>query len=363
MKILFINNAGLTAKGDDFFLSSSTGEFAKELSTMENEVVVFGQKLKPIENTVHVYGIKKNGLKVSGLWRRKNKVINYVLLYLKLIPLVWSVDFIYIFIPNAFKYVAVIAKLFRKKYGLYIRGEKDLNKKSSYWMYKNAFTVFTISDNFSALVNNVVGKSIANTIRPMIDFSENDTITNREYYKTDNFQLLFVGRTASDKGIIELLHAVSKLKTYKKKWILKIVGNGEYFEELKYLSKHLELDTYVEFEGGVYDPVRLRQYYIKSDIYILPTYHEGFPRTLYEAMIFGTPIITTFVGAIPGLMINNINCKEIKPKSVSSIVNSLTYAMNHYSNMGTLAKNGTQTVLEFLESKKLSHAEHLNKFI
>ena len=119
----------------------------------------------------------------------------------------------------------------------------------------------------------------------------------------------------------------------------------------------------VKFTGSVYNSDEIKEYYKNSDIYILPTYHEGFPRTLYEAMIFGIPIITTFVGGIPTLMKDDFNCKEIKPKSVESIVEILTYAMNNYPKMGELAKNGTNTVAKIIDSNRLTHAQHLNQIL
>ncbi|HHX69330.1 MAG TPA: glycosyltransferase family 4 protein, partial [Gallicola sp.] len=110
-------------------------------------------------------------------------------------------------------------------------------------------------------------------------------------------------------------------------------------------------------------PIEIAEYYTKSDVYILPTYHEGFPRTLYEAMIFGTPIITTFVGGIPGIMKDGYNCKRIEPKSVVSIVAGLEFAICNYNKMIEYAKNGTDTVYNILDPERPSHAGHLNQIL
>lgn len=363
MKILLFNNAGLTAQGDDFGVAKKTGEFAKELKELENDVIFFGQKLLETKNTVHVFKIKQNDLKIKGLWQNKNKTINYILLYLRVIPEVWKSDFIYIFYHNAFKYVAFIAKLFGKKFGLYIRGSHHLNDKASHWIYKNAFTVLTVSDHFTNFVNNIAAREVAHTIRPMLDFSEKDIVSNRQYIKKSKYQILFLGRTTDDKGIIELLHAVSELKKSEYDFFLKVVGNGEYFEELQQLAQKLQVLSHVSFEGGVYDPERVRQYYLEADLYILPTYHEGFPRTLYEAMIFGTPVITTFVGGIPSVMKDGVNCKRIDSKSIESIYNILIYAMENYPEMGVLANKATNTIHKIFDERRLTHAQQLNEIL
>ncbi len=363
MKILLFDNSGMISSGNDFLVETKTGTFAKELKNLGNEITFFGQKLPPFDNTVHVFGIKQNGMKVDGLKRRKNKVLNYFLLYLKVIPAVLKTDFVYIFYPSSFKYVAILSKLFGKKYGLYIRGMQGLNDRVSRWIYKNAYTIFTVSDYFTQFVNSIVGKNIANTIRPMIPFDEKDIVTNREYKEKDIYNILFLGRLDKEKGLEELLKAAYILKKQKKNFILTIVGDGEFMGKVKEIANNLEIENLVEFTGAIYNSSEIKECYQNSDIYILPTYHEGFPRTLYEAMIFGTPIITTLVGGIPALMKDDFNCKEIRPKSVESIVDVLTFAMNNYPKMGELAKNGTKTVAKIIDSKRLTHAQHLNQIL
>lgn len=363
MKILLFDNSGMNSSGNDFLVETKTGNFAKELKNSGNEVTFFGQKLPPSDNTIHVFGIKQNGMKACGLNRRKNKVLNYFLLYLKVIPAVLKTDFVYIFYPTSFKYVTILSKLFGKKYGLYIRGMRGLNDRVSHWIYKNAYTIFTVSDYFTQYVNNIVGKNIANTIRPMIPFNEKDIVTNREYKEKDIYNILFLGRLDREKGIEELLKAVNILNKQKKNFILTIVGDGEFMGKVKEIANNLEIENLVKFTGAIYNSSEIKECYQNSDIYILPTYHEGFPRTLYEAMIFGTPIITTLVGGIPALMKDDFNCKEIRPKSVESIVDVLTFAMNNYPKMGELAKNGTKTVAKIIDSKRLTHAQHLNQIL
>ena len=107
-----------------------------------------------------------------------------------------------------------------------------------------------------------------------------------------------------------------------------------------------------------------KRYYMESDIYILPTYYrEGFPRTLYEAMIFGTPILTSFVSGIPSLMVDKFNCLKITERSVKSIEDGILFAINNYELMGTYANNATQTVLKVIDPKRLSHAQDVDRVI
>ncbi|MDY0144140.1 MAG: glycosyltransferase family 4 protein [Bacteroidales bacterium] len=362
MKILLLDNSSLTLIGDDYCIEPKTGAFAQELNSLGNEVTIYGQKVNS-NNTIHSYKLLENGLKVVGLKRRRNKLWNYILLYFRIIPEIIKADFVYIFYPSSYKYVAIMSWLMRTKYGLYIRGEQGIKNKLSHWIYNKADVVFTVTNQFTSYVNKITSKNHAFSIRPMIPFTEKDVVTDRDYKKIEQFRILSLGRVTDDKGIMELMKAVKLLKDKNYNFELIVVGDGGFMPDTMALIQDLQIDDKVRLIGAVDDSNLVAHYYKTSDIYILPTYHEGFPRTLYEAMIFGTPIITTFVGGIPGLMKDGYNCKEIKPKSVQSIVEGLEYAFNNYGKMIEFAKNGTNTVSRIVDSKRMTHVEHLNKVI
>jgi len=360
VKILLIDNSSLTPKDDKFFCELRTGNFAKDLVDLGNEVTMYGQSVKKA-NTVHAFDILNHGIKVCNINRKKNKIINYIFLYIRTIPLILKSDFVYIFYPTAFKYISFLCWIFRKPYGVYLRGQNDLDSLSSKIIYKKAFLIFTVTNFFTNFVSKFNKKSY--TIRPMISLNQNDIVRDRFYQNSNNYKVLFLARIAKDKGVEELLRAVSILQKKGCNFTLDLVGDGEYLPEAIEIIKKLNIESIVNVRGTILDSNLIRQSYLEADIYILPTYHEGFPRTLYEAMIFGTPIITTFVGGIPGVMQNKYNCLEIEPKSVDSIVSSLLYAFENYSDMGVLARNALSTVEPIVDSSRISHAKHLDILI
>lgn len=361
-KILIVPNAGLTFSDGDLTTEKSTGEFAQELTGLGNNVVIYGQILND-NNKIHVYKLLKNGFKVKGVFRKKNKILNYVLLYLRIIPAIYKSDFVYFFYPTAFKYATIICWIFGKNYGLYVRGMNDLKGRLPNFIFRNSSAILSVSDYFTNYIGSVSSQKSIRTIRPMIDFKIEDIILDRKYISPKRFRLLYLGRMTSDKGVIELLHALKKLKVIGYKFDLKLVGEGEYMKELIDLVSELELKENVSFEGAVFKPETIKQYFINSDCYILGSYHEGFPRTLYEAMIFGTPILTTFVGGISALMQDRINCIEITPKSIESMYEALKLMMDDYTMLEPLAKNATETVFKILKERTLSHAADLNNLI
>lgn len=114
MKLLLLDNSSLTPINGDYCIDPKTGAFVKELQGLGNEVTIYGQKVEA-KDTTHTYRLLENGLKVVGLKRKKNKLLNYILLYLRIIPEIVKTDFVYVFYPTAYKYVAVLCWLFNKK--------------------------------------------------------------------------------------------------------------------------------------------------------------------------------------------------------------------------------------------------------
>tara|TARA_R110002012_G_scaffold321984_1_gene553067 strand:- start:10991 stop:12103 length:1113 start_codon:yes stop_codon:yes gene_type:complete len=104
------------------------------------------------------------------------------------------------------------------------------------------------------------------------------------------FQLniISVGRLVPSKGFIDLLEAFSLFQKENRKVTLTICGEGPQRQELEKLIRDMELSSTVKLVGSVDDiPDRLRN----SDLFVFPTYYEGLPGSIIEAMLSGIPII------------------------------------------------------------------------
>jgi glycosyltransferase involved in cell wall biosynthesis len=89
--------------------------------------------------------------------------------------------------------------------------------------------------------------------------------------------------------------------------------------------------------------------YRNADIFVLPSYHEGFPRTIWEALANSCPIIVSKVGSIPYVLENGLNAILINPKSELEIVNAVMELINNPDLRMKIIKNGYQ----FSKSSKL----------
>ena len=354
----------MAVKNGRYYCASGTGKFAQELVQLGNIVTMYGQHLDDPSSTSS-FDILAGGIIVAGLGRYRSKILSYLLLYLNSIKYIAKADFVYFFYPTSYRYLPFVCRLMRKKYGLYVRGDKDVNNRLSQKQYKHASAVFTVAQHFTDMVNRVNNKQVGHTIRPMISYTDKDVIRGRVYEAKEQYNILFLCRIQKEKGLGETLEAIRNLRYNGISNIkLTVVGDGPFLEEARTIVKNFGIEDMVNIEGVVNDENRKKSYYSEADIYILPTYYnEGFPRTLYEAMIFGTPILTTFVAGISSLMVDNYNCKKLEPKSVKSIEDGISFAINNYSNMGHFARNATQTVLEVVNPSRLSHAQDVDRVV
>lgn len=138
-------------------------------------------------------------------------------------------------------------------------------------------------------------------------------IKNIEVYNEEIKKVCYVGRIVKDKGIYELLSAAKKLSDIN----FLIVGPEDEKINEELLSDNVTM-------VGPKSNSEVMKILRDSDIYILPSYTEGFPLGVLEAMSCGLPIIATDVGSISD-MIEDKGGILISPKSVSDIIEAIRH--------------------------------------
>ena len=117
-------------------------------------------------------------------------------------------------------------------------------------------------------------------------------------------EILFLGAIGERKGIFDLLDVILKCRDkYEGRLRLRIGGNGEIDKLVEFISRN-SLNNLVSFEGWVKDDLK-HQLLSQADVLILPSYNEGLPIVILEAMTYKIPIISTRVGGIPEIVDND----------------------------------------------------------
>lgn len=154
------------------------------------------------------------------------------------------------------------------------------------------------------------------------------------------------------KGHSFMLKAISKMRN-RDQIILSIVGNGPLKNDLIRETKNLGLSNNVIFKGHI-PHNELMQLYSSSDVHcvILPSLdlgngvHEGIPVSLMEAMAYNIPVVSTFTGGIPELLIHDDQQYGVlvNPNDVDSLTNTLDDITDNYAKYLSLAEKAYQRV-------------------
>jgi glycosyltransferase involved in cell wall biosynthesis len=124
------------------------------------------------------------------------------------------------------------------------------------------------------------------------------------------------------KGLDILVEAVDGLARRGVDIRLMLVGSGPLEASLRLKVRHLDLEDRVRFEGAVGQD-DIGRYYAEADLFCLPSFAEGVPVVLMEAMATGRPVVATRVAGIPELVDDGVSGLLVAPGSVEQLVRAL----------------------------------------
>lgn len=119
-------------------------------------------------------------------------------------------------------------------------------------------------------------------------------------------RILFLARFVAEKGIHELLRAFEDISRDEANTVLVMAGDGPELGAARDWCAREQLSDRVSFPGYV-DGLRKAQLLADADIFVLPSYGEGCPVALLEAMSAGLPVVVTPVGGIPDIIEDAVN--------------------------------------------------------
>jgi glycosyltransferase involved in cell wall biosynthesis len=159
-------------------------------------------------------------------------------------------------------------------------------------------------------------------------------------------RLVFFGRIGERKGAFDLIRAFANLPAQlKNRSQLILAGDGE-LEQGRKLVESLNLTDTVTFRGWI-DTQQRDALLAKGDVFVLPSYNEGLPMALLEAMGWGLPAITTPVGGIPELVISNQNGLLVNPGDIQQLSEAMQSLIENETLRLSLGNAARQTVACF----------------
>jgi glycosyltransferase involved in cell wall biosynthesis len=129
-----------------------------------------------------------------------------------------------------------------------------------------------------------------------------------------------VSRMIPEKGISDLLRAFVQVRPRIPGVVLSLVGDGPNRQEFENEARQLGLGESVVFHGWRSDATELMSYF---DVFVLPSWSEGTPLTVMEAMALGRPVIATDVGGVRDLVTHMQTGVLVAPRSPEAIADAI----------------------------------------
>jgi glycosyltransferase involved in cell wall biosynthesis len=163
-------------------------------------------------------------------------------------------------------------------------------------------------------------------------------------------RILFMGWLEENKGIYDLLEACSRLSG-KYKFILSVAGKGHAEANTVKFVEDNRLTDFIKFVGWV-DGEEKENLLRSSDILVLPSWAEGFPNVVIEAMAAKLAVIVSEVGNVPDLLENRRHALIIPAKNTIAIENALIELFSNHELRWQIAEAGHLFAQENFSSER-----------
>ena len=135
-------------------------------------------------------------------------------------------------------------------------------------------------------------------------------------------EILSVGRAVPVKGQALLIEAIAELTRRSVDARLTVIGDGPQLAELRELAERLGVADRVVLAGAV-GQEEIDGYYERADVFALPSFAEGLPVVLMEAMATGLPVVATRITGIPELVDEGVSGHLVAPGRVDGLVDAI----------------------------------------
>ncbi|MDC3208235.1 glycosyltransferase family 4 protein [Pelagibacteraceae bacterium] len=166
-------------------------------------------------------------------------------------------------------------------------------------------------------------------------------------------RFFLAARLLNEKGIIEYLEAASVLKKKYNQIVFYLAGDHDTSYDsinFKLLQKFI-LNRTINYLGHKKDIKHILE---TSHVYVLPSYHEGMPRSVLEAMSVGRPIITTNVPGCRETVVDGVNGFLINPKNVADLITKMEWFINNEDKIEEMGKKSREIATKRFDNEVIN---------
>jgi glycosyltransferase involved in cell wall biosynthesis len=215
------------------------------------------------------------------------------------------------------------------------RGGKEAGGLDDFFLRPLLVAVFRYTDKFIAISKDILNRLLKE------GFSE-DKITNipngvdtemfcpmlkmeaealrKKFGFNEKKVFLYSGRLVEGKGLDLLVRAIKNVAKEYKNILLVFIGSGDYQEKIADMASSYGLEDFVKIEGTVDN---VHEYLNASDIFVFPSFSEGMPNALLEAMACGLPVIASRIGGVFDVVEDGKSGILFEPGNVSGLASAI----------------------------------------
>jgi len=217
-------------------------------------------------------------------------------------------------------------------------------------------SIFALADKVIVLSEewaDFFGKNVCD--RAKIEILYNGVVIP-EHGKTDyrDHNVLMLGRLGQRKGTYDLLKAIPGVIAKIPDAVFYLGGDGD-VEQCRKIAAEQGLEEHVRFLGWVREGDKVT-YLQKCSTFILPSYHEGMPMAVLEAMSYGLATISTNAGGIPRIIEQGMSGIRVEAGDVEAITETLVDVLGDDEKRTRLGKNGRDRI-----SDRFDFAANVNR--
>lgn len=245
--------------------------------------------------------------------------------------------------------VCVLARLAHRPYLLHVHGSEFADfyaecrpaaQRIVRAVLANAAVVLALSQTWRATLERICPRARIEVLTNAVPLPPADDLR-----RSANRQptLLFFGEIARHKGVLELARAFAQVAETFPGLQLVYAGTGRAAEETRRLCATLRIAGRAEFTGWL-EAERKRATLADAAIFVLPSYVEGMPMALLEAMSWELPVIATPVGGVPEIITHEVNGLLVPPGDVDALAAATARLMSEPRLRERLGRAARETI-------------------
>jgi glycosyltransferase involved in cell wall biosynthesis len=157
--------------------------------------------------------------------------------------------------------------------------------------------------------------------------------------------VLYTGHLAYNKGLIDLVEAARHVLRKYPEVSFVLTGRGPIERELRAMIANMNIANNFRFVGYV-DRASLIELYQNATVYVFPSYYEGLPTSVLEAMACGTPVVATAIDGIPEVVIDGKNGFTVPVKNPRAIAFAIVRLLEDEELRKRIGQTARQTIRE-----------------